>query len=425
MSVTTQLRASGTGSRTARARTWVADRGVILTALGVIAVRLVTTIATTGGQVTSAFERSYWTIDWSQGFIRRGLTGTVLEPIPVLRERAGITAVVLAMTVVCLAVWLTVMWQAVARGGRPTAAVAIVALASPAGLLFLITQKRPDQLGLIVLCVYGAVVLRRPAARIETIASVVAGLALGITALVHEAIPLLFLPFLFIVRTIRERDDPSIVRGDAIGRRLALAGPSLVAIAVIVLRGPVTAAQSSALLDAATGAGVVDPIGTTAFDNAGMYQYLSDGPGDISRRFAESIGVRGVAGFVVLAGIVAALMAGALWSMRDPSTRPAGLDLARFRRWIAPLDVGVLVGAYAALFVTAIDWWRWSCWLALGGLTTFQLSRLARTGTASVVRRRLHPTVGFAVGVIGLLWLRPLTAVPPGLDAAAHLLLGR
>lgn len=300
--------------------------------------------------------RSYWAIDYSQGFIRRGLGGAMVDLLPGPVSHAQVTGVVWVTALAALAAvaWLIVRLQ---RGGHE--ALALLLAASPFTIDQLAQNRRPDEWGIVVLVLVGMVVAARWEGRRWWTS--LAGLAVAQAALVlmHETTLLLIGVWVFPL--LMSRADMSW------SQRWASAGvyavPSVAALAALILWGQATAGQVAALSERAIAQGVLAP----AEVDGSILWFLAQTPTE-SMAMVSGFGVTRIAMVVVWAVLMVAVHA--VWVRR--------ITLAWWT--LIPVAIGTL-----AVFVTSLDWPRWStmagmCWLVT--VSAVSLTRPARRGEA-------------------------------------------
>lgn len=341
-----------------------------------LGVLVVLQLARTVARTPDEFSRSYLTVDYRAGFLRRGLAGEVLHLLAGTGPGAVTAAGVLVAAVPTLAV-LVLLEALVRRRSTAAATTAVLLAASPFVLDQLWLHRRPDQLGLAVLVVAGLLVTGPPRWRTPGLAG--CGLAFGVLALVHEG-TWLYGGTVAVALVV-------VVAGTARERlaRAALVGvPGAVVVLAVGLVGAATPAQV-AVLQATT---------RPTDRGSSVLFYLGD---DVGTSVAR------VAGFdhgqqLVMLALGAALVAGHAWWLR----RWAGGDLLARARAVLPrawsLAVLAVLGASVALtFATGTDWVRWVCGFGAAWLCA----------SAVVVLERDRPGAGAPV------------VVPPGLVLVA------
>ncbi|MFV0451056.1 MAG: hypothetical protein ACK5LS_02250 [Propioniciclava sp.] len=289
------------------------------------------------------FMRSYWVIDYSQGFVRRGLAGELVDLLPGATSSPQIVAAVWFTTLASLAaiIGLIVLLQ---RRGHD--ALALLLAASPFIIDQLSQNRRPDQWGVVILVLAGLMVAQRWRGARWWGALAGLGVMQAALTLIHEAS--LFLTAVWVFPLIMSRTDLS--RRARWGSVVAFVAPS-VAPAVAVLRhGRASAEQMSGLADRAVTLGLLTPDEAAST----MISYLN-------QTVADSAAM--VAGFTTTRILMVVL-----W---------AAIMVAVHLIWLRPVDIPwwslipVALGT-AVVFATSLDWPRWTtmagtCLLVVAG----------------------------------------------------------
>lgn len=178
----------------------------------------------------SDFQESYWQVTYQAGFVRRGLGGELLRTLGPATP-ATVLSAVWAMAWLPVAAIVVLLVTLLASRRWPAVWMAIALAASPFVVDQLVVNRRPDQLGLLVLvpAVLALARLRRPAWMLGAL-----GLLLAVLVLVHEGAFLFYAIWLPLTVLV--------VRGDAGWRRqlfwLALLWlPALATLAVSFVAG--------------------------------------------------------------------------------------------------------------------------------------------------------------------------------------------
>jgi hypothetical protein len=110
------------------------------------------------------YTRSYWFITYEAGFTRRGLAGELVRLVTgsiASVDTLEVLQWLLTLTLIGGLGWLVVE---AARRNAPALDLAAIALCvSPFVFDFVVAQRRPDQLGFVVVVAYGLVVVPVPA----------------------------------------------------------------------------------------------------------------------------------------------------------------------------------------------------------------------------------------------------------------------
>ena len=137
---------------------------------------------------------SYYAIDYTVGFVRRGLAGELVGLLPgdnaFLKQRVGrwIASGAFWIALTALAWWIAV------RSGRSERRLqlALLIVVLPFGYAFGLLQAGATIFGGTAVIVFGIFVARAKSDRSVLIISAIFGVATAVLVLVHEAIPLLF-----------------------------------------------------------------------------------------------------------------------------------------------------------------------------------------------------------------------------------------
>lgn len=179
---------------------------------------------------------SYYSVDYTLGFLRRGLAGELADAIPgdnyFLEKRIGRWSTT-AVFIFCL----VVLARSVAvRSGRSERRLLMAFLIPvlPFGLAFGLLSGAPTLFGAAVLAGFAVVLQRAKTDRSVLIASAVYGLISVMATLLHEAIPFLF--GLGVIMALIVLADVSTQRTRALAYGLAL-GPGLATAIAVALLG--------------------------------------------------------------------------------------------------------------------------------------------------------------------------------------------
>ena len=343
-----------------------------------------------------AFSESYWLVNYSRGFIRRGMTGSLLDvlvgrPTPLWVKTAAflVAAAALASIVVLVEMLLR-------RGTGAAMTLALLLVVSPFGIGYVAFQRRPDQLAVPLLVLLGLALVR--GGRWARHAPAAIGMGFGFLVLMHEGVILEDLPWAVLLVVLVGHPDPRSESRDGAGPsapvRLAprygavardLAGllvPPLVALGAVSAFGTVSASTAVYLRAHAA----FPPAGPT--NGLTMFAFLPQ-----SLHSAVAFVVHGAkrdhAAMLALGVFLIALHA--WWITRWSGVRVVARLVERWGRAAASVVVGVVGGAAVLLFATGIDWIRWFAALGLGAMVTATFVLLGRTTGA---RTTGAPTTG-------------------------------
>lgn len=174
-------------TRTGRRRLYVVV-GVLLAGWAAALLALTVTL------IPDLYWYSYYAVDYTIGFLRRGLAGEILSWLPgdnqFVEQRIGrwVSSGVFIAALACLAWWVAF------RSGRSERRVQLAFLVAvlPFGFAFGLLQAGSTLFGGALLVLYAIAVAAAESDRSVVVASAVFGLATIVTTLIHEAIPLLF-----------------------------------------------------------------------------------------------------------------------------------------------------------------------------------------------------------------------------------------
>ncbi|MEY2448934.1 MAG: hypothetical protein QOH79_2410 [Acidimicrobiaceae bacterium] len=342
----------------------------------------------------SGFLKSYWVVDYDHGFVRRGLLGAMLRAIsgsPTDRTLVVATCVLAGLGVVAL----MCVAEVLIRAGSPrSCALAILLVSSPFGVDYVVFQRRPDQLGLVMLVALG-MGLRRFREQSFRLCLVV-GVCFAVLMFAHEGILFEALPFAMLLVVVVARDAGEGGGNPVMSSVLALAVPAVAAGVFIAIFGTASSQTVAALKASANGV----PLGpTNALD------YLDDSVGTSLRLVADQS--RGTQLACIVVGTVLAAV--------HLSWLRAADVVARVRLRAAAIAVRravivIAVSAVAILFAVGIDWMRWFACVGCALLVVVSFGLLAQENATDAVPSRelsMRPLV-----LLGGLYLAALTPLP-------------
>ena len=311
---------------------------------------------------------SYYAIDYSLGFVRRGLGGELANLLPgdnaFAAQRIGrwVCSVAFYIALAALAWWI-----AVRSGRRIQLALLVVVL--PFGFAFGLLQAGSTLFGGTALILFGLAIARAKSDRAVLITCAVFGAALVVLVLIHEAIPLLF--GLGVVAVLAVLASGLDTRSFLAGCALAL-GPGLVtALLVAALGKHGIGDQLCALIPHAL---VNNPLagkptlsqllnGYTYYDDYHQWACRNITP-FYNRDLVDGIryvGRLGAAGMIVNTvygiGVFALAIAAIAWVSGVP---PKRMSVLLRRRGIFVALAALMV---VPVFATGVDWVRW--WVSL------------------------------------------------------------
>lgn len=360
---------------------------------------------------------SYYSVDYTLGFVRRGLAGELVGLIPSNDYFTSLRILRWFPTIIFVLGLAVVAWTVAVRSGRSERRLMMALLIPvlPFGFAFALFSARPDLFGASALAGFAVALKFSRTERSTLIACVVYGGITAVLTLTHEAIPFLFgLGALVSLTVLARQDRENTLR---LGAVLAI-GPGLVtALAVAVLGRRGLSSQFCELV----------PHGPMNHPLAGEPSL-----GELLRGFRFNVdyhdwlcrnilplydqtftdGARFVASTGVIALTASAAFGIALFAVSILAiSHVSGVPFSRMRSLLRNRIVWVLIGfaLIAPIFVTGVDWIRW--WVMI----TFDVGIVFLLFASSEQESGLPPTrrtrVVFACGAI-LLALLPVGIIP-------------
>lgn len=317
--------------------------------------------------VPDGYWYSYFSVDYGQGFIRRGLAGEILGLFPEDQYFGALALLRWIPTVFFTLGLAAVAWSITVQTGRSERRwlLALLIPVLPFGFAFGVFSARTDLLGAAALAVF-AVALTMVVARNATlIVCATYGVAMAVLTLIHEATVFLFGLGTIAALTILARGLSS--GAFRVGLALAL-GPAIVtALAVTVFGGR---GKSGALCQAVPHGPMNHPMAGNPTPGQllrGFY-YEVDYHDWMCRAilplfdqsFGDALGFVGSIGVVALVGSTIygiVLLAVSMYAMAEVS----GVPVTRFRDALSARRAAVVVGLVLILpvFLSGVDWIRW------------------------------------------------------------------
>jgi len=340
-------------------------RHVTFALLLVVWMAVLVAIATT--VVPDGYFYSYFSVDYSHGFVRRGLAGEVVTWFPpddyfdALRVLRWILTGAYSLGLALL------MWSVLRRGPRSQRKllVALLIPVLPFGFAFGLFSARTDLLGAAVLAAFAVSLTAVTSRRATVILSVVHGAVLAVLTLAHEATPFLFALGAVAALTVLA---PELGAGAFRVCAALSVGPGLVtALAVTVFgergisralcqsvpHGPMNHPIAGHLTPAQILQGVRYDVDYHDWMCRAILPLFDQGFGD-ALRFVLGIGPLALVGSALFG---AAVFAAAMYLIGLAS----GVPIRRF--WDALLTRRVAVvlalGLFLPVFLTGVDWIRW------------------------------------------------------------------
>jgi hypothetical protein len=360
---------------------------------------------------------SYYSVDYTLGFVRRGLAGELVDLVPGDEYFTSLRILRWFPTVVFVLGLAVVAWTVAVSSGRSERRLMMALLIPvlPFGFAFALFSARPDLFGASALAGFAVALKFSRTERSTLIACAVYGGITAVLTLTHEAIPFLFGLGALVSLTVLARQDPK--KTLRLGAILAI-GPGLVtALAVAVLGRRGLSSQFCELV----------PHGPMNHPLAGEPSL-----GELLRGFRFNVdyhdwlcrnilplydqtftdGARFVASIGVIALTASAAFGIALFAVSILAiSHVSGVPFSRMRSLLRNRIVWVLIGfaLIVPIFVTGVDWIRW--WVMI----TFDVGIVFLLFASSEQESDLPPTrrtrIVFACGAI-LLAVLPVGIIP-------------
>ncbi|MFY9336699.1 MAG: hypothetical protein WAO90_11985 [Mycobacterium sp.] len=367
--------------------------------------------------IPDAYWFSYYSVDYSLGFVRRGLAGELVGIFPedhYFRALRFLRWLPTAFFVIGLAV---LAWAVASTSGRSERRLMMALLVPllPFGFAFGLFSARPDLFGASALIGFAVALNAVHKSRSVLIASAVYGITAAVLTLTHEAIPFLFgLGALSALAVLARQHHAKTLRASAI---LAVGPGLLTALAVAVMGRRGISAQLCELV----------PHGATNHPLAGNpsvgellrgFRFDVDYHDWICRnitplydqsfgdatQFVASIGVVGLAASTAL-GI--ALLYVTVLAVSHVSGVPFGRMWAILRARSSWVLFGIAL--FLPVFMTGVDWTRWWVMIAFDIGIVFLL--FASSGPEADMPPTRRTLTVFAIGA-ALLAALPLGIIP-------------
>lgn len=136
---------------------------------------------------------AYYAVDYSQGFVRRGLGGAILDPFPADLYFTGLLIFRWLVPTLFGVGIAAVAWTVAVRFGRSERRLmlALLTLVLPLGFVHAVMLPTPDLVGEAALAVFAVVLASARRDRTLPVASGVYGVTIAVLTLLHEAVPFL------------------------------------------------------------------------------------------------------------------------------------------------------------------------------------------------------------------------------------------
>lgn len=342
----------------------------------------------------------YYAIDYSQGFVRRGLVGEILDLFPAelyFTGRLILRWLVPALFGVGIA---AVAWTVAVRFGRSERRLMLALLVAvlPFGFVRAVVAPTPDLIGEAALAVFAVVLASAKRDRSPLVASGVYGMTVAVLTLIHEAIPFLQAIGAILAIAVLVHNSVKIQRLNAL---LAVAPGLVVALAIALLRQRDVSSQCAQLPHRAF---YFPPSQTYVDYHDWTCRVITSTTGKTPFIELSSLGW-GPWIMQTIAGI--GVFALTLLAVRGISSVPFG----RFRQVVQRRRSFVALAALLLLpvFATGADWLRW--WIAISfdvGVVYLLYASRQPESTRPATRRT---QVSFAVAIVILAALPILAGI--------------
>lgn len=317
--------------------------------------------------VPDGYWYSYFSVDYSQGFIRRGLAGEIVNLFPDERY-FGALAVLRWIPTVLFALGLAaVAWFVAVRSGRSDRRwlLALLIPVLPFGFAFGVFSARTDLLGAAALALFAVALAVVTTRRAVIVISALYGAVTVVLTLIHEATVFLFGLGAIVALVVLAGSLGS----GALRLCAALAlGPGIVTALVVSLFG--ARGRSAALCEVVPHGAMNHPLAGNPTPGQLLrgFRYEVDYHDWMCRAilplfdqsfgdalgFVASIGVVALVGSTIYGVVVLAVSMGLIAEV-------SGVSVARFRAAVSGQRVAIAVGLVLILpvFLTGVDWIRW------------------------------------------------------------------
>ncbi|WP_445170179.1 hypothetical protein ACTXG7_13165 [Mycolicibacterium sp. Dal123E01] len=392
-------------------------RGFFITFTVLLAIWAAVLLTLAIAVIPDGYWYSYFVVDYSVGFVRRGLAGELLGLFGPAHYFGGLAVLRWIPTGLFVLGLAAVAWSVAVKTGRSQRRwlLALLIPVLPFGLAFGLFSARTDLVGGAALAAFAVVLTRVSTTRATVITSAVYGLALGVLTLIHEGTPFLFgLGVLAALTVLAGRLDVRAFWSSVV---LALGPAILVALAVAAFGKQKISPQLCQLVQHGP---MNHPLaGKPSIGQllSGFHYYVDYHDWycraflplfDLS--FVEGVRFVGSIGFVGLAGSTVYGIVTLAVSMLSIS-HVAGVPVRRFTTALRGRPLALVIGLVMILpvFASGVDWVRWWVIIAfdLGIVFLLYAGRQPEVDEAPT-RRTL--TV-FAVGAI-LLAVLPIGIIP-------------
>jgi hypothetical protein len=360
---------------------------------------------------------SYYSVDYTLGFVRRGLAGELVGLVPGDEYFSSLRILRWLPTVLFALGLAVVAWVVAVRSGRSERRLMMALLIPllPFGFAFALFSARPDLFGATALAGFAVALTSADNDRSTIIASAVYGAVTAVLTLTHEAIPFLFGLGVVVALAVlaRQRSENTL----RLSAALAIGPGLLTAIAVALVGRRGISAQLCELVPHApmnhplAGKPSLGQLLRGFHFNVDYHDWLCR---NILPLYDQSFG--DATHFVASIGVVAltastafgiALLVVTLLAI----SHVAGVPFSRMRSLLRNRIAWVLIGfaLIVPIFMTGVDWVRW--WVMI----TFDIGLVFLLFAGREKESSLPPTrrtrIVYALGAI-LLAVLPLGIIP-------------
>jgi hypothetical protein len=348
----------------------------------------------------------YYAVDYSQGFVRRGLGGELLDLFPADLYFTGLLILRWLVPTLFGVGIAAVAWTVAVRFGRSERRLMLALLTPvlPLGVVHAVVLPTPDLLGEAALAVFAAVLASAKRDRSLPVASGIYGAAIAVLTLIHEAVP--FLQALGAVLAIAVLAHSS-VKIQRLSALLAVAPGLVVALAVALLRRQDVSSHCARLPHRAVRwAPGRTPSGKHAYVDYHDWtcRFIT-----VTTRKTPLIGPDQIGWAPLIMSTIAGIVILTLTMLAIRGI--SGVSFGRFRQavegWLSWLTLAALL--LLPVYATSADWTRW--WIAISfdvGVVYLLYASRRPESTRSATRRT---RVWFAVAIVFFALSQVLAAI--------------
>lgn len=386
-------------------------------ALLLLVVWMATLVAIATSIIPDGYFYSYFSVDYSRGFIRRGLAGEVVNLFP-RDDYFGALGIMRWILTGAYSLGLAgLMWTVLGRDRRSERNVLLALLIPvlPFGFAFGLFSARTDLLGAAALAAFAVSLTTITSRRGTIILSAAFGALLAVLTLMHEATPFLFGLGAIAALTVlapglgsnafRVCSTLSLAPGLATSLAVTVFGERGISQALCqsVPHGPMNHPMAGNLTVAQILQGVRYDVDYHDWMCRAILPLFDQGFGD-AVHFVGSIGVLALFGST-LYGI------GVLVVSMYLIAQASGVLVQRFRVVLLTQKVAVILGValFLPVFVTGVDWIRWWTTIAYDLGIVFMLFAIRQPEFSQPPTRRSIIVIAVAGTVLAVL---PLGIIP-------------